>query len=146
MDHKYIVLDIECNGFQPDKIWCVCAKDSEQKKIKVFKTDEKKQLNEWLKVRKKHLIVGHYIIDFDLPILYDLWDIKVDNNIVDTLELSKKVIGDLPGGHSLEAWGLRFAKEKGKIDDFSVYNENMIDYCKNDVEINDKLYKLLTKL
>ena len=47
------------------------------------------------------------------------------------------------GGHSLESWGERFKFPKGSIENFDYYTEDMLEYCKQDVNITYKLYNYL---
>ena len=48
------------------------------------------------------------------------------------------------GGHSLASWGTRLNFPKGEYDDWSMYTEEMGEYCKQDVKVLVKLYKLMT--
>lgn len=146
MDHKYIVLDIETNGLQPDKIWMVGIKDHKHKNTQLFLENDKTKLKEWLNKRKDYVIVGHGIRSFDLPWLYKLWGIEITNKIYDTLENSRKIVGDIPGGHSLKTWGLRLCQYKGDFSNFDKLSSEMKIYCKQDVLVSESLYKLLIRL
>ena len=53
------------------------------------------------------------------------------------------------GGHSLDAWGERLGNAKGdfgeKEDAWGSYNQEMLEYCIQDVKVTYSLYSLLTK-
>jgi DNA polymerase I-like protein with 3'-5' exonuclease and polymerase domains len=46
-------------------------------------------------------------------------------------------------GHSLKAWGERLGFPKGEVETFEVYTPDMLEYCKQDVNITHKLFNLL---
>lgn len=82
--------------------------------------------------------------------------------IVDTLVVSKTLKPDRFGGHSLDEWGQRLGKNKidwrkravelGLIQptdergaEFKTYHQEMLVYCKRDVEVSVLLYKELQR-
>jgi len=98
------------------------------------------------------LLVGHNIIEFDLPALRDLWGLDFLDlyrrrhiTVHDTLVLSRLMYQDIDGGHSLGAWGNRLRYPKGEFNDWARLSQEMIDYCVRDTELNAKLYALLMK-
>jgi DNA polymerase I-like protein with 3'-5' exonuclease and polymerase domains len=46
-------------------------------------------------------------------------------------------------GHSLAAWGKRLKFPKMECDNYSEYTEDMLEYCKNDVLLTEKVYDCL---
>ena len=48
-------------------------------------------------------------------------------------------------GHGLEAWGLRLGNHKIDFNDFSVFTEDMLTYCIQDVNLNHDVYNILMK-
>ena len=67
-----------------------------------------------------------------------LYYIKL-NQIRDTLIESQLYNPIRDGGHSLESWGERLNYNKGNFTEFSEYSDNMLEYCKRDVELTRRL-------
>lgn len=63
--------------------------------------------------------------------------------IVDTLVRSRLLNPDRYGGHGLKAWGIALGEHKGDYTDFSHYNEEMLEYCKQDTKVTSLIYKTL---
>jgi DNA polymerase I len=143
MEHsRTIILDIETNT-KHDHIWCCCTKDIYTGEVNVW--TEVESLNGYL--RKEDKLVGHNIIGFDAPILNRQWNLKITlNQLQDTLVMSRLLSPSLEGGHSLDAWGKRLGKYKGSFTNFNDgLSEEMVEYCKQDLEVTEALYKYLTK-
>ena len=128
-----IVLDIETDALDIDNvnnIWCIVCKDIDTKKVHIFKgiTEEFK-----IFISDCISVIGHNICMYDYRVIErfapGLLDPKV---ILDTLVLSKLLKYNLDDGegHSLEAWGNRFKMPKHPSPDFSVYSDEMLEYCK----------------
>lgn len=112
-------------------------------------------------LKKADVIVGHNICKFDIPIIEKFLG-KLDNEIADTLidaklcyskDLLNEIdlaIKDFPrsliGSYSLKAFGYRFGLNKIEYDDFSNLCEDMVVYCKRDVDLTYELYKHLISL
>ena len=47
------------------------------------------------------------------------------------------------GGHSLENWGKTLGQHKGDFNDFTTYSKEMVEYCKQDVAVNERVYSAL---
>jgi len=111
-------------------------------------------------LRRSDVIVGHNIINFDIPALQKLYpEWEPEGRVIDTLVLSRLGWTDLRqqdaereefpprlvGSHSLKAWGLRLGEEKGEFgadpEDWSQYTEEMRRYCEQDVIVTSALYK-----
>ncbi len=116
------------------------------------------------------VVVGHNIIDFDIPALAKVFPGFRVKRAFDTLLLStliwpnlrdrdfdrnRKVMGAIPGQmigrHSLEAWGYRLGKWKGDysanmkaqgLDPWASWNQEMSDYCDQDVVVTTALFAL----
>lgn len=114
-------------------------------------------------LEKAPLIVGHNIIKYDIPaiqIVYPGWEPR--GRVIDTLVCSRLIWPDLKdsdfrlarknklfpkkliGSHSLEAWGYRlgnFKDDFGKTTDWKNWSPEMQEYCEQDVEVTEALYR-----
>ena len=139
------ILDIETNGFlnEATNVHCIVAYDIDGKKPYVFKGDECRVRFPNF-ARNVSQFIMHNGLSFDAPMLNKLCGTKIkDNSILDTLILSQLFNPMRDGGHSLESWGERFEFPKGSIENFDYYTEDMLEYCKQDVNITYKLYNYL---
>ena len=139
------ILDIETNGLldEATNVHCIVAYDIDGKKPYVFKGDECRVRFPNF-ARNVSQFIMHNGLSFDAPMLNKLCGTKIkDNSILDTLILSQLFNPMRDGGHSLESWGERFKFPKGSIENFDYYTEDMLEYCKQDVNITYKLYNYL---
>ena len=139
------ILDIETNGFLDDatNVHCIVAYDIDGKKPYVFKGDECRVRFPNF-ARNVSQFIMHNGLSFDAPMLNKLCGTEIkDDSILDTLILSQLFNPMRDGGHSLESWGERFEFPKGSIENFDYYTEDMLEYCKQDVNITYKLYNYL---
>jgi len=138
-----VVLDIETDGFNPSKIHCIVAKNIDTNLVTVFDPDRLYSFNSWSKNVDKFIM--HNGLSFDAPILNRLLGATIKpDKIIDTLILSQLFNPLRDKGHSLKAWGEKLNMLKGGDGvNFLVYNEAMLDYCKQDVEITHAVYKEL---
>lgn len=105
-------------------------------------------------------IVMHNGIKYDVPAIQKIYPgFKLGyHQLVDTLVLSKVIYPDLKdrdyrrknfpprliGSHSLEAWGYRLGCHKGEYTGgWEEWNQDMEDYCLQDLEVTEKLYNHL---
>lgn len=139
------VFDIEADSLTPTVVWCIVAKDLSDGTVTVFDTEHKfEAFQAYLKFFDR--VVGHNIVEYDLPALESVGGVRVDRRVVlDTLVLSRLLNQGREGGHSLDSWGSRLGLLKGTHTDFTTYSEEMLMYCINDVEINAKVYDRLWK-
>ncbi|AXH71311.1 DNA polymerase [Pelagibacter phage HTVC120P] len=152
---KY-VFDLESNGLynEVSTIHCVVLKDIDTNKI--IQVD----VNEALKLLSEaELIIGHNIIKYDIPVLKKLYGFKTKAKVFDTLVATRLIWSDLTDSdmkrvhtinyprslvnrHSLKAWGIRLGNYKQQIDtDWSVFTQEMLEYCIQDVEVTHTLYQ-----
>lgn len=108
------------------------------------------------KLEKADMICGHNIIKYDIPVLQKLGTFNPQGQTRDTLVCTRLVWADvkqadftrtdfpkkLIGSHSLAAWGHRIGNYK---DDYNggweAYNDEMLEYCFQDVEVTNTLWK-----
>ena len=85
-------------------------------------------------------LVGHNLLGFDMPVLYDVWGYDWDGDCLDTLVIGRLLDPSADGGHSLRAWARRADGELK--DDFDPANfdlglsDEMITYCLQDCRAN----------
>lgn len=141
MTSKRIVLDIEANGFEPDKIWCIVSLDIDTKESISYVNNLDQLKKDLTSVSE---IIGHNILGYDIPVLERLLGIDFSGiKLTDTLVLSRLTDPARQGGHSLGSWGERLGYPKGDYTDFSYYTNEMLDYCIKDTEVNLFTYRQL---
>ena len=141
------ILDIETNGLlnEATNVHCIVAYDIDGKRPYVFKGEECRVRFPNF-ARNVSQFIMHNGLSFDAPMLNKLCGTEIkDDSILDTLILSQLFNPMRDGGHSLESWGERFNFPKGSVESFDYYTEDMLEYCKQDVNITYKLYNYLKK-
>lgn len=141
-----LVFDIEADGLNPTKIHCIVAQDVDT--MDVFTFDNTQLEAGYLFLKAANKLIGHNIIGYDIPALKKVAGLDLsDKKIVDTLVLSRLFKPTREGGHGLESWGYRLNFNKGnygeQVDAWAEYRPEMLEYCKNDVELNTKVYNSL---
>ena len=137
-----IIFDIECDGLKPTKLHCIVAKEVGGA-IHEFPPHKIDEGIEFLK--QADTLIGHNILRFDLDVIKKLTGVDLYNkNIEDTLVMSRLFKPIRENGHSLKVWGYRvnFAKQEQPID-FNEYTPQMLEYCCNDVKLNELVYYAL---
>ena len=135
------VFDIEANGFNPDKIWCVVVSNGDEE----HSFTDANAFQHWLDSHGGDLFAhnGH---GYDYYWLREIWGIQFRGwRLYDTLALSRLANPERLGGHSLENWGGILGFPKGEFSDFSVYSGEMLDYCKRDVQVTLRLLEEVQK-
>lgn len=170
-----LLFDIETNGLleETTKLHCMAICDTDTGVIDGYGPAQVHQGVERLMtaLKKGVPIGGHNIINFDIPALSKLYPYFVVSRkqrplVIDTLILSRLIysnleqsdlglmrVGKLPKKlykkHSLKAWGYRLGEYKGEYGEqegaWQSYSPEMLDYCKQDVQVTVALYKRLTK-
>lgn len=145
-----LIVDIEANALDPNDvthIWCIVVKNVETGEVNAFTEEDIKEGKAWHLLSAATRIIGHSFINYDYRVIESLYPGKINPAVVyDTLIASKLLrFRPLDGeGQSLEAWGTRFGQPKySSPDTFSEYTPYMLEYCKQDVEINHSLYAYL---
>ena len=134
-----VFLDIEADGLNPTKIHCVVTKRSNEAHLTHL--SRRSLMDELAKGGK---VCGHNLVGYDLPVMRKPWGIRIpEDRVVDTLVLSRLFHPDLDGGHSLAAWGTRLGFAKGSHDEWDELSPEMIEYCKRDVDVTQRLHDAL---
>lgn len=136
----HCILDIETSDLSGDVLHLIVCKDVWTGALYEFHGDALAQFPCFAgKVRR---FIGHNIIDFDFPVLQrhfpGLQEPK--DGLYDTLVVSRLLKFALDGGHSLEAWGQRLGFPKGNFNAFETFSQEMLEYCRQDVLVTEKLY------
>ena len=140
--------DIETDGLEATRVHCICAMlDNDETTVYNFIGGEANGLfRKWLASENVDTLVGHNIINFDVPILRRITGMDWSFNLRDTLVLSRLYNPSLDGGHSLRSWGERLGDYK---DDYQggweEYSHEMLEYCKQDVRVTKSLYNHFVK-
>lgn len=155
---RRIVIDIETNS-KHDHIHIAVTKDIDSGEVRVWSNPN----NLWEYIEDSQLI-GHNLLGFDAVILNRIWKTKIKTSqCFDTLVLSRLLDPSKTEGHSLDAWGKILGTLK--TDYLSIWKwmkqpveyvkgmewddphlPLMIDYCKQDVEVTEKLFHHLQQV
>jgi len=142
--------DIETDGLNPTKVWCIAVQNTYSESTKVWYPNEGWDINEngsfqdWLDSEEVSSLVFHNGIAFDIPVLQKLYNIDFSNvEVEDTLIMSQLDNPRREGGHSLAKWGEYLGYPKGEHEDWSKLSTEMVDYCLRDTEITTKVFKIM---
>lgn len=153
------ILDIETDGLLDEltKIHCIVLRSVETNSVETYSPN---QIEEGLRsAMTKDFLVGHNIIAFDIAAIQKVypWFEVTEENVIDTLVLSRLVYGDLGdedrtkrqslpnrlrGSHSLAAWGQRLGCFKGDYQGgWEHFSQEMLDYCVQDTAVTLQLWQ-----
>jgi len=139
-----LVFDIETDGLEATKVWCLVAQDAETKEVYKFTPDNLDEGYKFLTTATR--LIGHNIIGFDIPLVEKFGGVDLSAiEVIDTLVLSRLFNPTRDGGHSLATWGYKLGYPKIEFEDYYNYSEEMMNYCVRDVELNTKVLEELRK-
>ena len=139
-----LVFDIETDGLEATKVWCLVAQDAETKEVYKFTPDNLDKGYKFLTTATR--LIGHNIIGFDIPLVEKFGGVDLSAiEVIDTLVLSRLFNPTRDGGHSLATWGYKLGYPKIEFEDYYNYSEEMMNYCVRDVELNTKVLEELRK-
>ena len=160
-----LVFDLEADGLYETatKIWCICAEDIDTGKKYEWTIDDWKYegsirawwLEEVLYDVEEVELIGHNVINYDIPLLEKLAGVYFDEDrvkIFDTLVGSYLSNPDLKrppgyngkgGPHSLEAWGYRVGVDKPAHEEWDKFSPEMLTRCREDRRINKLAYHII---
>lgn len=137
-----IVSDIECNSLLYELKVMHCGVNINPFTLKEIRYGPESVGSYLDSVHDSDCVVGHNFMGFDLQALKKLFGFEYKGFCFDTLILSR-LLDPERKAHSLEYWGnyLKFHKDSfGKTCDWSVYSEEMLEYCAQDVRVNAVLF------
>lgn len=140
-----LAFDIEADNLltKVTKLFCIVAQDVDTGDVYTFTEGEFEKAIELF--QKAQLLIAHNGVMYDIPVLQKFYpEFQPDiTKVFDTMIVSRLLNPDRDGGHSLKMWGSRLGFPKMEFNDFSEYSEEMLEYCKVDVEITSKLFHFL---
>ena len=141
MTFNKVIFDIETT-MTADKIWCIVCKHNDT--YYQFRENNLHRFEEFIKQTEE--VIGHNIIGFDIPVVNKIfgYDLFANCKKTDTLILSRLLNPMIEGGHSLKNWGTKLGHNKIHFEQFDFFTEEMLTYCRNDVELTERLYKFLS--
>lgn len=141
---NYWYIDCETDSLTPSVVWMMCASRMDSDEVLSLVGHE--AIRNFFKEHVNDYFIGHNAISFDSPVTQRLCDGTSHlGNTIDTLMLSYLYDPAMPGGHSLEAWGVRMRDLKGDFSDYSRYSPEMDAYCQQDVRLGKKVFKALVQ-
>lgn len=157
------MFDIESNGLLDtgDTLWCLGIMDITDPNNKTYHHYVGDDLRSGIdRLREADVIIGHNIIDFDIPFIEKVTGIDVvgDGKVIDTVICSRLLKPDMLAGHSLSAWGKRLGHEKmdfraalieagalepasPKGSEFLQFHPLMLPYMQTDVEVTEHVLR-----
>jgi DNA polymerase I-like protein with 3'-5' exonuclease and polymerase domains len=170
-----LIFDIETDGLLDtvSKIHCMSISDGHGNIVGYHPAEVEDGVRRLLTaLENDECVCGHNIISFDIPAiqkLYPWFSIPREKRhlVLDTLVIArlqyadtktednkrfkrKEMPGSLIGSQSLKAWGYRLGVFKGTYADdhddaWACFNEDMLEYNKQDVVVTEELYNFLNK-
>ncbi len=160
-----LVFDIEANGLEDaDTIHCLEVVDAHTRQTYGFNDQGTlPSIDEGIRMlNDAELIVGHNIIGYDCPTIDRIRLSKLQKKVSQDTMLMATMLWptiiakdntgryfiprDLFGNHGLRAYGYRLGLHKGDYTGgWDKWNQEMQDYCKQDVQVTLRLYEELMK-
>lgn len=135
--NKIYIGDIETDGLDPTRIWCMSICNVLTSEIKTFTNYEDIRLF----VSNSDInLAMHNGYCYDKPALEKILGVKVKCSIIDTLALSWYLYPKRTS-HGLAAWGEDLGVAKPEIEDWENLSiQEYVHRCEEDVKINTKLW------
>lgn len=140
-----IIADVEGNGLNPDRLWCLSWCTLEATPNPRVQTEVDYDGMRFV-LQKSETIIGHNFYLWDLDVLERILGIEIKARVIDTLALSWYLYPRLRR-HGLEEWGETLGIPKPEIDDWEHLTlEEYVHRCSEDVKINHRLWHHLMSL
>ena len=152
-----LLFDIETELIPPEghqgiqTIWCIVAKEVGGEPKVFAELYAYRGWSGYLKdfvplARQADYLIAHNGLAFDVPVVNRLLDAEInEQKVIDTFVVSRLVNYTRFKGHGLEEIGETLGVPKSKFNDFSQLSQEMIDYCVQDVEVTEAVYKMYEK-
>jgi len=147
---KNIIVDIETDGLLTEltSIWCIAIKEVNGSTLSFSDYDDNLPNNAEAipHMEAADRIIGHNFIRFDGPAITKILGYTIPcEKIYDTLIMSRLNQFNRIGKHSMKSWGENLNFPKGDYNDWSEYSPEMMEYCIQDVTVNEAIYHRIVK-
>ena len=146
-----LVFDIETDGLldSATTIWCLVTQDIDTGEVYAYSDydgDLPPLCDGLEQLASAELLIGHNIIGFDIPAIRLLSGRDLlRKRCHDTFIMSQCLRYKRVHKHGLAGWGEALTNNKLDYHDWTNYNQEMLTYCKQDVNLNAQVYKILVK-
>jgi hypothetical protein len=141
---RLAIFDIEADGFLDvlTTMWCIWIQDPISGKSIGYRPDELDRAIRHLETFD--VIIGHNIIDFDIPCIQKFYPDFCPKGVFDTLVLSRMLYPERML-HGLKSYGKTLDNAKGDYAEdneaaWDAFSEEMFTYCEQDVSLNKDVY------
>ena len=142
-----LVYDIETDGFDATKVWCLVAYNLDSGTTYKFSDydDALPGMDDGCAVlNNAEVLIGHNIIGFDNLVMEKLYGLKLNNKkVYDTWVMSQVLQYKRPHKHGLKGWGEHLNNSKIEFDEWDGYSREMLRYCVQDVMLNVDVFNHL---
>lgn len=143
-----LTFDIETDGLNATKIWCLVMEDIDTGRIMKY-TDNSDEYSGSIEtglavLQNADLLVAHNGIGFDALQILKLYGIDLySKKFFDTWIASQVLNYRRPHKHGLAGWGEHLKYFKFDYNDWSNFSDEMMTYCRRDVQLNTVIFKKL---
>ena len=143
-----LVYDIETDGLEATRIWCIVAYNLDTDSIYKFADTggyHGSVSDGVALLSRATLLVGHNIIGFDNRVVERLYGVPLNAiRCHDTFVMSQVLRYKRAHRHGLKGWGEALGDYKMDYEDWSAFSPEMMRYCVQDVKLNKHIYDELT--
>lgn len=142
-----LVYDIETDGIDATKVWCLVAYNLDTGTTYQF-SDYDDALGSMedacALMERAEAVIGHNIIGFDNMVMKKLYNLDLNSKkVYDTWVMSQTLKYKRSHKHGLAGWGEFLGNAKIEFDDWEKYSREMLRYCTQDVMVNVDVYNHL---
>ena len=143
-----LVWDIETDGLDATRIWCLCAYDLDSGisyNFSDYDDDLLGMSDAVALLERADVHIGHNLIGYDLVQVEKLTNFKLrrDQKVYDTWVMSQTLRYKRNHRHGLAGWGEALGNSKIDFHEWDAYSKEMLRYCKQDVKVNTDVYNAL---
>lgn len=142
-----LVYDIETDGFDATKVWCLVAHNLDTGstyKFSDYDNSIPSMDDGCVMLNNAEVLIGHNIIGFDNLVMEKLYGLKLnEKKIYDTWIMSQVLQYKRPHKHGLKGWGEHLNNSKIEFDEWDNYSKEMLRYCVQDVKLNADVFNHL---